>query len=284
MLPLRSPLRCAITLACSIAAVTIPVTAGTAWSAGHPAPAASADSVKWRTVPTDSGVVHAAIAMPPGKGPFPAVVILHGTHGFAEEYVRLARRFADAGVVGVAACWFAGGRGVGTRFITPIACDDAPPLVDVPGLERFRIARQTIDVLVREVKAMPGVDSGRVALFGHSRGAGASLDYAQTHPGQVRAVILESAGYPPEAIRRVATLDAAVLVLHGTDNDAADGGTAFTAVDAVRRFEAALRAAKKDVEAKYYEGSGHNGIFTSARRFDDTVQRTTRFLERRQSR
>jgi hypothetical protein len=40
-----------------------------------------------------------------------------------------------------------------------------------------------------------------------------------------------------------------------------------------RDFEAALRRVGKPVEAMYYEGAGHNGIFTSSTQRDDEVQR-----------
>ena len=46
-------------------------------------------SVYWIHVPTDRGLIRAAIATPTGAGPLPTVVILHGTHGFAQEYVFL---------------------------------------------------------------------------------------------------------------------------------------------------------------------------------------------------
>src|SRR4030095_11941924 len=39
----------------------------------------------------------AAVARPEGRGPFPAVILLHGTHGFAREYVQLARDLARGG-------------------------------------------------------------------------------------------------------------------------------------------------------------------------------------------
>ena len=74
-----------------------------------PAPITS-DSVSWLYVKTDSGVILAAVARPSGAGPFPALIILHGTHGFAEEYVQMARDMARRGVLGVAA-----------RFITKVA-------------------------------------------------------------------------------------------------------------------------------------------------------------------
>jgi dienelactone hydrolase len=239
------------------------------------------DSVYWIQLEVDSGVVHAAIATPKGAGLFPAIIILHGTHGFAEEYVQLARRMAENGFIGIAACWFAGRRGEGTRFITPIECNDAPPLVDAPGLARFRIARKTIGSLVEEVATLPGVHKEQITLFGHSRGAGAALDYVLTHPGNnVQAIVLNSAGYPPEFIKQAPEVGTPVLILHGTADNPADGGSAVTDIGMARQFEAALRNAGKKVEVKYYEGGRHNAIFTDQAQFEDAVQRTSAFLRK----
>ena len=236
------------------------------------------DSLYWIHVRTDSGVVHAAVAVPKGRGPFPAVVILHGTHGFAQEYINIARRLADSGIVGIAACWFAGRKGVGERFITPINFNDAPPFVDVAGLDRFRIARSTIDTLLVEVKKLPQVQKNRVALFGHSRGGGAALDYALSYPGKMQAIILNSAGYPPDVIQWSSKLDVPILIIHGTADDPAEGGSAFTNIAVAKQFEATLKAAKKDVEVKYYEGSGHNALFSNSAQFNDTIHQILQFL------
>ena len=246
----------------------------------HQARTQSVDSLHWLKVQTDSGVVHSAIALPKGAGPFPAILILHGTHGFAEEYVRLAQRMAEKGIVGIAACWFAGRKGEGVRFITPIDFNDAPPLVDLPGSDRFRLARVTIDSLIQKVSLLPYVRKAHLSIFGHSRGAGASLDYVLTQPGNVQAIILNSCGYPPEGAKRAVEVDVPVLILHGTNDNPADGGSAFTNIEMVRKFEAALRTENKKVEVKYYEGSGHNSIFSDSNQFDDTVQRISIFLQK----
>jgi hypothetical protein len=37
------------------------------------------------------GVILVAVARPSGEGPFPTILLLHGSHGFAQEYVRLAQ-------------------------------------------------------------------------------------------------------------------------------------------------------------------------------------------------
>src|SRR5688500_3127933 len=65
-------------------------------------------AVTWKTVTTpDLGVMLMGIARPSGKGPFPTVLVLHGTHGFAQEYVRFAQALASQGQLAVVACWFA---------------------------------------------------------------------------------------------------------------------------------------------------------------------------------
>ncbi len=244
-----------------------------------PVHGASSDPVSWISFRTDSGIVHAAVAIPAGKGPFPSIIILHGTHGFAQEYVQLARQFAEKGFVGIAACWFAGRKGAGEHFITPIDFKDAPPLVDVAGVRRFRIARLTIDSLVKKVATLPYVQKDRLTLLGHSRGAGASLDYVLTHPGKVQALVLNSCGYPPEVTKRAAEVSASVLILHGIADNPADGGSPFTNITKARYFEAALRTANKDVEATYFESSGHNTLFSNRAQFHNTVQRVSIFLK-----
>jgi len=246
------------------------------------APAGTAsDSVSWLHVRTDSGVILAAVARPSGTGPFPTLIILHGTHGFAEEYVQLARDMARRGVLAVAACWFEGHRGAGTKYITPIECAGGPPFVDTPGLERFRLARKSVNALVEAVRALPDVRKNQVALFGHSRGGGAALDYVRVHTGTVRAAVLNSTGYSPEVTARASEVDVPILLMHGTADSPAGGGSPFTNVTMARAFEAALRNAGKAVEAVYYEGGGHETIFTSRTQYEDALQRMAAFLRHR---
>lgn len=42
------------------------------------------------------GTMLAAVGKPTGPGPFATVVVLHGTHGFAREYARLAKEMSAA--------------------------------------------------------------------------------------------------------------------------------------------------------------------------------------------
>ncbi|WP_353070603.1 acyl-CoA thioester hydrolase/BAAT C-terminal domain-containing protein [Actinomadura opuntiae] len=55
-----------------------------------------------------------------------------------------------------------------------------------------RLARD-LDVAVRHLRAVPGVDGGRIGLLGHSMGAAAVVRYAEAHP-DVRATVAISQG------------------------------------------------------------------------------------------
>jgi hypothetical protein len=63
---------------------------------------ANQDCLYWIQIATHSGVIHAAAVIPKGPGPFPAVTLLHGTPGFAQEYINIARRLSDNGIIEIA--------------------------------------------------------------------------------------------------------------------------------------------------------------------------------------
>src|SRR5262249_1958052 len=148
------------------------------------------------------------------------------------------------------------------------------PLVAPDSPEAFARVRRVIEA----ARTLPGARPDRIALFGHSRGAGAAIFYAMQAKG-VGAVILNSAGYPPDdAARRVAQIQSPVLILHGEADGAADSGSANTAVRMAQDFEAALRRAGKPVEAKYYRGASHNSIFTDPAQRGDEVSQALSFL------
>jgi carboxymethylenebutenolidase len=217
----------------------------------------------------------AAVARPSGAGPFPTVLLLHGSHGFAQEYVRLAQDLADGGLLAMAACWFQGGGGTGARFITPISCPEAPPMPTPSNPE----AMQTVGSLVQAARTLPGARPDRIGLFGHSRGGGVTLNYI-IQVGDVQAAVLNSSGYPSQMAGRVSQVKAPILMLHGTADSPEDGGAAVTNVQMARDFEAALRAAGKPVEAMYYEGGRHNDIFMNSAQYRAEVQQMLAFFLR----
>jgi dienelactone hydrolase len=246
---------------------------------GAPAGAEGFAGIEWVRVPAPGGMLTAGIARPPGAGPFPVLVVLHGTHGFAREYVRLAQDLAREGnVVTVAGCWFAGGQGGGRKLITPIDCPDAPAMSAHWSPE----ALESISALVAAARELPGVRSDRVALFGHSRGAGGALHYV-VERGGVRAAVLNSAGFDEMVIDRAPAVNAPLLLLHGMADGPADGtgGNEVTAFDKALEFESALRKENKPVEVNYFDGAHHNSLFTDAKQYDETVRLVAAFLRRR---
>lgn len=238
--------------------------------------------IEWLDIPGPAGTTHrAAVARPStGSTPRPVLVLLHGTHGFAQEYVTLARVIAaDAGIVVVAACWFAGRRGAGVASITPIECPSAPPMPDSANSSE---AVAVVGGLVDAARTLPGVRSDRVVLLGHSRGGVAALYYALERgrgaAAGVRAVVLNSTAYPPSLLSRAAELEVPALLLHGTADSPVRGGSPMTAVARARAFEAALRGSAKVVRAEYYEGAEHDGLFEDAAQRLHSVQAVTAFL------
>lgn len=226
--------------------------------------------VKWVSVAVpDLGVMRAAIARPSGTGPFPAVLVLHGTHGFARQYVEWANDLARGGFIAVAGCWFSGGGGAGASEVTPPIPCEIPPLGHPDSV-------QFVDALVQATRALPGVRADRLALVGHSRGAGeATLKYLLAK-ANVQAAVLHSSGYAGSPWQRAAEFSVPILLMHGT----ADSNGPNSQFRLAREFEMALRANNKPVETAYCEGCGHNTFFTNPAQRDDELKEMTEFLRR----
>jgi dienelactone hydrolase len=238
-----------------------------AWTATHSPPGTEGFGLQWiRIVNPQGGAQLAAIARPATDEPRPVVVVLHGGHGFALQYVQLAVEMAQAGMVGVAGCWF--GDHTGQPQSLPIDCPEARPNPLNFGPEAF----QEVKTLVAAARGLPGVLPDRVGLLGHSAGGSAVLVYMNLLPG-VQAAVTDSAGYPDGAMARSQVM-APLLILNGT----LDGYDPSTSISRVRAYEAAARAAGKHVESYYYPNGEHNDLFLKPARYRDEVPRITAFL------
>jgi dienelactone hydrolase len=211
--------------------------------------------------------IRAVVVWPGGQRRGPVVVVLHGTEGFGEPDVELARSFAHAGFVGVAACWFAGE-----------ACPRGPA---------FRGATMDTTELVRALfvalRRLPDARLEKVGLFGHSRGAtlslllavGGGVDAVVASGTQVAAQLTPTrrpVAIDASPLDLVAALQAPVLLLHGTADPVTD-------VVWTRRYEQALRDAGKPVEAYYYVGAPHPLPFDPGTR-EDVIRRSIAFFRR----
>ena len=215
--------------------------------------------------------MRAAVARPAGGGPAPLVVVLHGSGGFRPSLVSLAESLAGEGFVALAGCWFLGSAPGSPAPADLIRCPDGPPFA---GATTSSVA--SVKALLAAGRKLPGVRAGGVGLVGHSRGATAALLVASTG-GDVQAVVAISPSGPaapggPDTspLSLAQSLAAPVLLLHGTAD-------ATVPVQLTSRYEQALRALGKPVEAHYYEGAGHDLPFV-APTGADAVRRSAAFL------
>lgn len=101
----------------------------------------------------DGAKVEAITFRPPGEGPFPGLVLIPGYGKSARDYISLRVRFAKEGFACVAITQPGFGR------------SDGPP--DFVGPKTVRV----LEMGYERFKKEPHVDSGRMGLFGYSRGA-----------------------------------------------------------------------------------------------------------------
>lgn len=143
------------------------------------------------------------------------------------------------------------------------------------GSGEYPQAVQFVEALVQATRALPGVRADRLALVGHSRGAGATQQFLLAGR-TVQAAVLHSSGYALRPWNRAAEFDVPILIMHRT----ADSFGENTRIGLARQFEAALRANKKPVKTSYCEGCGHNTFFTNSIQRDEELKQMTEFLRR----
>jgi dienelactone hydrolase len=142
-------------------------------------------------LPGDAGGGDAFLDPPPREERPPAVVAMHGFAGDRVSMSGLSRRIAAAGYAVLAID--ARGHGQNRNPFAPSWASGASFLADL---------RAAVDFL----RAYPFVDGARIAVLGHSMGAGASLDYATRDSG-IDAAVMISGGWrlegpyrPPNAL------------------------------------------------------------------------------------
>ena len=121
---------------------------------------------------------------PSGAGPFPAVLIQHGAGGSATGYsLAKAREMLPWGLVCIAPTL----THVGGGETNPVNMGFCP--------ENLARAAACLNVLA----SLPYVDTNRIALFGHSMGAFATIGDASVFSNRVRAVSISAGGIIPDS-------------------------------------------------------------------------------------
>ena len=192
-----------------------------------------------QTVSYKSGAetVSGLLVTPEGKGPFPAVVVIHEWWGLDAWVKDQARALAREGYVALAVDLYRG-------RVTDKQ-EEAHQLMS--GLPEDRAMRD-LKAAIAFLKARKDVRGNRVGAIGWCMGGKYALKLATEEPSLAAAVAYY--GAPPTDAAAIARIKAPVLGNFGAE----DSGPS---PEQVRAFEGAMKKAGKAVDVKIYPGAGH---------------------------
>jgi carboxymethylenebutenolidase len=196
--------------------------------------AADSKSVSYKS---GDETIQGMLYTPSGKGPFPALIVIHEWWGLNDWVKEQASKLADQGYEALAIDLYRG-----KVATTP---DMAHELMR--GVPDDR-AKRDLHAAFEFLKSQPNVKKDRIGAIGWCMGGGYSLDVALDEPTLAADVI--NYGHlvtDPAAIKKI---NAPILGLFG----AQDQGIT---PDDVHKFEAAMKEQGKLAEIKIYDDAGH---------------------------
>ncbi len=177
------------------------------------------------------------LAVPAGKGPFPALVVIHEWWGLNDQIKAASREIAGEGYVALAVDLFRGTATTNPEEAMRLA-KGLPPAQAVSDLNdavKFLASRR----YVRE---------GKIGSVGWCLGGGYSLALALSNPGIAATVIYY--GHLVTDPREVEKIPGPVIGFFGEEDKSIPPAD-------VKAFETALRNAGKSVSTHIYPGAGH---------------------------
>jgi carboxymethylenebutenolidase len=223
--------------------------------------AAAGKSVSYKS---GDETVQAALYTPSGKGPFPALIVIHEYWGLNDWVKEQASKLGDQGYEALAIDLYRG-----KVATTP---DMAHELMR--GVPEDR-AKRDLHAAVEFLQSQPNLKKNRIGAIGWCMGGGYALDVALDEPTLAADVInYGHLATDPEAIKKI---NAPILGLFG-------GQDRGITPDDVHKFEAVMKQQGKKIEIKIYDDAGH--AFENPNNKDgyraadaaDAWQRTIRFL------
>ncbi len=189
------------------------------------------------TYPSGNETVKGVLYTPPGKGPFPGVVVIHEWWGLAPWVKEQAGKLADQGYVTLAVDLY---RGKSTT--------DPNEARQLSGSLPKDRADQDLLAAVNFLKSQKEVDPHRIGTIGWCMGGGYALDLAIKDPALKAAVInYGRLNADPESLKKI---NASVLGIFG-------GQDRGIPPDAVHKFDDQMKSLGKKVSVTIYPDAGH---------------------------
>ena len=181
--------------------------------------------------------VQGVLYTPSGKGPFPALIVIHEWWGLNDWVKEQASKLSDQGYVALALDLYRG-----KVATTPDMAHEI-----MRGVPEDR-AKRDLHAAFEFLAAQPTVKKERIGAIGWCMGGGYSLDVALQEPALAADVI--NYGHLATDADALKKINAPILGLFG-------GQDRGITPDDVHKFEAALKQLGKKVEIKIYDDAGH---------------------------
>ena len=201
--------------------------------------AASGVAADSKTVSYKSGdeTVQGVLYTPAGKGPFPAIVVIHEWWGLNDWVKEQASKLSDEGYVALAVDLYRG-----KVATTPDMAHEI-----MRGVPEDR-AKRDLHAAVEFLKSQSNVKRDRIGSIGWCMGGGYALDVALQESDLAATVInYGHLATDPEALKKV---NAAILGSFG-------GQDRGITPDDVHKFEQTMKQLGKKVDIKIYDDAGH---------------------------
>ncbi|HEX4487820.1 MAG TPA: dienelactone hydrolase family protein [Terriglobales bacterium] len=205
------------------------------------------------TYKSGDDTVNAVLYAPKGKGPFPALVVIHEWWGLNDWVKEQASTLADEGYTTLAIDLYRG-----KVATTPEVAHEL-----MRGVPDDRAARD-LHLAVEFLKSQPDVKKDRIGAIGWCMGGGYALDTALAEPDLAAVVI--NYGHLADDKDDLKKMNAAVLGIFG-------GQDRGISTEDIKKFEQTLKDLGKNPEIHIYPDAGHgfeNPVNSSYRK-DDTA-------------
>jgi carboxymethylenebutenolidase len=190
------------------------------------------------TIKSGDEQIKAFLALPEGKGPFPAIVVIQEWWGLNEWIKQNAEHFAKQGFVALAPDLYRG----------KVATDMKSASALRGGMPNDRAMRD-LEAAVNALAQMPNVNKNEIGSIGWCMGGGLSLQLALADP-HVHACAMCYGAVVTDP-NKLKSLKAPVLGIFGENDKGIKAAN-------VREFEKALKAAGGTVESvMIYPDAGH---------------------------